>query len=68
MNEKALSKVKKKKAAFARYVKTREGKDYQEYAKARNQAGAECKRAIKQYEKSMADMPTPNDRKEGQHT
>ena len=49
MNEKALSKFKKQKAAFARYVQTREGKDY---AKARNQAGAECKRAIKQYEKS----------------
>ena len=36
MNEKALSKVKKKKAAFARYVQTRKGKDYQEYAKERN--------------------------------
>ena len=60
MNEKALSKVKKKKAAFARYVQTREGKDYQEYAKARNQAGAECKRAIKQYEKSMANKAKSN--------
>ena len=60
MNKKALSKVKKKKAAFARYVQTREGKDYQEYAKARNQAGAECKRAIKQYEKSMANKAKSN--------
>ena len=34
--------------------------DYQEYAKARNQAGAECKRAIKQYEKSMTNKAKSN--------
>jgi len=54
MNEKALIKIKKKKAAFKRYMETKEGKDYLMYAKVRNQASTECKRAIKEYERSLA--------------
>ena len=41
-------------------METKEGKDYLEYAKARNQAGAACKNAIKQYEKSKAKKARSN--------
>ena len=46
INEKALKKVKKKYESFRRYMQTREGKDYLEYAKARNQAKSECRKAM----------------------
>ena len=51
MNDKALKKVKQKLAAFKRYMNTREGKDYLEYTKARNQAKWACKTAVKEFEK-----------------
>ena len=54
MNEKALKKVRKKHASFERYMETKEGKDYRTYAKARNQAGDACKKALKEYERSIA--------------
>lgn len=55
MNEKALKKGKKKKhAEFARYMDTREGREYQIYAKARNQARDACKQALKEYERKIA--------------
>ncbi|RUS84500.1 hypothetical protein EGW08_007739 [Elysia chlorotica] len=54
MNEKALAKVKKKHATFKRYMETREGKDYAEYAKARNQAKWECRKAIRDLERKIA--------------
>ena len=38
MNERALTKVKKKSEAYKRYIETREGQDYMTYCKARNQA------------------------------
>ncbi len=38
MDKKALIKVKKKSASFQRYLQTKEGKDYDTYAKYRNQA------------------------------
>ena len=60
MNEKALAKIKKKKEAFKRYMETKEGKDYLAYAKVRNQASAECKRAIKQHERSLAKKAQNN--------
>ena len=37
-----------------RYMETREGKDYKTYAKARNQAGDACKKALKEYEREIA--------------
>ena len=54
MNEKALKKVRKKHASFMRYMETKEGKDYRTYAQARNQAGDACKKAMKEYERSIA--------------
>ena len=53
-NEKALTKVKKKGAAYKRYKETREGKDYLAYAKARNQAKQECRNAVRNFEKQIA--------------
>jgi len=38
MNDRILSKIKRKKSAFDCYKQTREGKDYLEYTKARNAA------------------------------
>ena len=35
-------------------METREGKDYRTYAKARNQAGDACKKALKDYEREIA--------------
>ena len=49
LNKSAISKVKKKNHAYHRYLQTREGQDYLEYAKARNQAKAACRRAIRDY-------------------
>ncbi len=54
MNKKALAKVKKKKESFQRYLQTQEGKDYDSYAKYRNQAKWECTRAQKSFERKLA--------------
>ena len=53
-NEKALLKVKLKRAAFQRYLQTREGKDYVLYTHACNQAKSACRRALKDFEKQEA--------------
>lgn len=53
-NEKALTKVKKKREAYRRYIETREGKDYLCYAKARNQAKQACRRAVQLHEQNIA--------------
>lgn len=49
MNEKALDKVKKKNAAFDQYLATREGTDFLKYAKAKNQAKSESRKAVRDY-------------------
>ena len=54
MNSDALKKVKKKTESYKRYVETREGKEYLEYAKARNQARWECRKAKRDFEKQLA--------------
>jgi len=54
MNDRAFGKIRKKRAAFNRYKETREGKDYLEYAKARNAAKNEIRKAIRDYEKEIA--------------
>jgi hypothetical protein len=41
MNERVLSRLKRKKSAFDRYRETRDGKDYLEYCKGRNVTKAE---------------------------
>ncbi len=54
MTTKALQKVKKKNQSYKRYLETREGRDYLEYAKARNQAKGACRSAVKDFEKKIA--------------
>ena len=60
MNEEALSKIRKKRKAYKRYLETREGKDYSSYAKARNHVKWICKRARKDFEKQIAKEPNNN--------
>ena len=55
MNEKAITKIKKKKEAFRRYLNTKEGKDYTVYTKARNQAKWETRKAHQSFEKKIAN-------------
>jgi hypothetical protein len=59
-NEQALIKIKKKRHAYQRYMETREGKDYLLYARARNQAKTECRRAIWLHEKNIAKNAKKN--------
>jgi hypothetical protein len=60
LNEKTMAKVKKKSKSFQRYMETREGKDYLEYAKARNQARRACRQAVKNYEKEIVNSVKSN--------
>ncbi len=59
-NENALKKVKKKREAFKRYMETREGEDYLAYARARNQAKHESRRAVQLFEKKVAQEAKSN--------
>ena len=54
MNEEVRLALKEKKVTFAKYSKTKDGRDYREYAKARNRARAVCRKAVKNYEKAIA--------------
>ena len=54
MNQSALTKVKKKQQAFQRYLSTKEGKDYLEYVKFRNQAKAACRHSVKAFERQLS--------------
>lgn len=60
MNEKALNRIRKKKAAFTRYKETREGKDYLEYARERNAVKSEVRKAVRDYEKEVAKQSKRN--------
>ena len=60
MNERALGKIRKKKEAFDRYKRTREGEDYLEYAKARNSVKTEVRKAVRDYEKEVAKQSKRN--------
>lgn len=60
MDDRLLSRIKKKKSAFDRYRQTREGQDYLEYARARNSAKAEARRAIRDYEREIAKRAKQN--------
>ena len=63
MSYKALTKVKKKHKAWQRYMTTQDGQDYQTYARARNQAKNEVRKALKDYEKSIASEIKTNPKK-----
>jgi hypothetical protein len=60
LNGRALDKVRKKRHAFQRYLETREGEDYKAYAKARNQVKWEIKKAMKEFEKKIAQEAKSN--------
>lgn len=60
LNEKVFKKVRLKHAAFRRYMETKEGKDYAVYAKARNQAKWECKKAVRDFERKIAQESKNN--------
>ena len=53
-NDKAMRKIRRKKEAYQRYLQTRDGKDFLEYTKARNQAKGACRQAIRNHEKNVA--------------
>jgi len=46
MNERVMSRIKRKKKSFQRYKETRDGKDYLEYVIARNAAKTETRKAV----------------------
>ena len=60
MNRKALAKVRKKTESCKRYLETREGRDYELYCKARNQARRATRQAMKQFEKEVANNAKTN--------
>ena len=60
MNNRVMSKIKRKHSAFENYKVTKEGKEYSEYVKARNSAKAEIRRAVKEYEQEIAKMAKNN--------
>ena len=56
----AMKKVKKKHAAWRRYMQTREGQDYNDYCRARNQVKQATKHAMKDYESKIAKEAKTN--------
>ena len=60
MNHKALASVKRKTFAYRRYLNTREGHDYLEYAKARNVVKKECRNAKAEFEHKLAQKVKSN--------
>ena len=54
MNDAALRKVRKKHSAYRRYLTTREGKDYLEYVRIRNEAQKEIQRSKRSFEYMIA--------------
>jgi hypothetical protein len=60
MNEKAMAKVKKKSEAYKRYLETKEGEDYNRYARARNQARWACRKSKRDFEVRIAHESKKN--------
>ena len=54
LNAHALKKVKKKHSSWTRYLNTKDGTDYQEYIRKRNEATHAVRRAKREYEKAIA--------------
>ena len=62
-NNQMLMKVKKKHQAWNRYQNTKDGQDYLQYARARNQAKGAIRKSIKDFEKSVAQDIKRNPKK-----
>ena len=60
MNKNALTKIKKKQKSYHKYLSTKEGKDYLEYVKHRNQSKTACRNAVRDFEKSLAKEAKTN--------
>jgi len=60
MDDRVMARLRKKRAAFDQWRQTRDGQDYQEYARARNAAKAETRRAMRDYEKEVAKQAKKN--------
>ena len=54
MNSYGIEKVKEKSRKYKKYRNTQDGVDYQAYSRIRNQARWECRKAKKQFERSLA--------------
>ena len=54
MNDRAIAALRRKKKAYNRYLRSREGKEYIEYVKLRNTAKSEVRKAVHNYEKDIA--------------
>jgi hypothetical protein len=54
MTDAALTKVKKKYHSYKRYISTKDGKDYDLYARARNQSKWMCKKVMTEFERKIA--------------
>ena len=63
LNRKALSKIKRKERLWTKYLNTRDGKDYQEYCKLRNQVKSITRKITKQFEKQIAKEVKTNPKK-----
>ena len=60
MNEDVLKKVKKKKVAYQRYKATKEGRAWDDYARARNEAKWACRQAVRDMEAKIAGLSKTN--------
>ena len=60
MTTRCLAKIKKKHKAWRRYLETKSGQEYQEFSRARNQVRRECRKAVRQYEKTVAEKAKSN--------
>jgi hypothetical protein len=60
MDVKTLATVRKKHKLYRRWLETRAGQDYQEYAKARNKASIECRKAKIKLEETVAAQAKNN--------
>jgi len=54
MNERLLGRIKQKRAAFKRYLETKDGQDYLDYTRTRNTTKNDIRKAVKDYEKEIA--------------
>jgi hypothetical protein len=60
MNDKALAAVKKKHQSYRRYLQTKDGADYQEYKKERDNTTKTIKQAVRDFEKKIAKESKSN--------
>ena len=60
MSRAALSKVKRKYSRWITYLNTKQGRDYQEYIKCRNEASKAIRKSRREFEKALAKQCRKN--------